>query len=99
MVTCVELVTVLVVTENVALVDPAGTVTLGTTTWASPVLLLARLTIAPPVGAGPLSVTEPVDPDPPTTLAGFRVIELRTTIGGAPPYTAWYAPAIAVNVA
>jgi len=32
MVTCVELATVLVVTENVALVAPAGTVTLGTTT-------------------------------------------------------------------
>src|SRR6476661_7144543 len=98
MVNCVELVTVLVVTGNVALVDPAGTVTFGTTTWASPVLLLARLTTAPSVGAGPLSVTVPVDPDPPTTLAGFRVIE-RTTIGGTPPYTAWYAPAIAANVA
>jgi len=32
MVTSVELITVLVVTENVALVDPAGTVTLGTAT-------------------------------------------------------------------
>ena len=88
MVTCVELVTVLVVTENVALVDPAGTVTLGTTTWATPVLLLTRVTPAPPVGAGALRVTVPVEELPPMTLVGFRDTELRTTVGGAPPYTA-----------
>ena len=88
MVTCVELVTVLVVTENVALVDPAGTVTLGTTTWATPVLLLTRVTTAPPVGAGALRVTVPVEELPPMTLVGFRDTELRTTVGGPPPYTA-----------
>jgi hypothetical protein len=86
-VTCVELATVLVVTENVAVVDPAGTVTLGAATCATPVLLLERLTTAPPVGAGPLRVTVPVEELPPVTETGFRDTELRAT-AGEPPYTA-----------
>src|ERR1700757_421553 len=99
MVTCVELLIVLVVTENVALVNPAPTVTLGTATWATAVLLLDRVTTAPPVGAGPLSVTVPVEPLPPTTLVGFNDTELTTTAGEPPPYTAWYDPDVALNVA
>jgi len=39
------------------------------------VLLLESATCAPPVGAGPLNVTVPVDEFPPTTLAGFTVSE------------------------
>jgi hypothetical protein len=84
MVTGVEVVTVLVLTEKVAVVDPAGTVTLDTAGWATPVLLLDRLTTAPAVGAAPLSVTVPVDPDPPTTLVGFSVIELKAMVEATP---------------
>src|SRR5882757_8055291 len=73
MVTVVDEATVVVFTGNVAVVAPAGTVTLGGT-LAAP-LLLESATCAPPVGAGPLNVTVPVDEFPPTTLAGFTVSE------------------------
>jgi hypothetical protein len=56
---------------KVALIDPAATVTLGGT-WATAVLLLVSVTTAPPVGAAPLSVTVPIELDPPTTLVGLR---------------------------
>jgi hypothetical protein len=67
-------------TVKVALVLPPGTVTLNGT-LAAP-LLLESITCAPPAGAGPLSVTVPVeDPKgPPTTLFGFKVSEV--TVGG-----------------
>jgi hypothetical protein len=69
-----------VLTVNVALVAPAGTVTLEGTLAA--LLLLARVICAPPAGAGPLKVTVPVeDCAPPTTLLGFRVSE--ETVGSA----------------
>src|ERR1700716_16842 len=81
MVTVVDAVTALVFTGNVALVAPAGTVTLEGT-LAAP-LLLESMTCAPPAGAGPLSVTAPVeDSTPPTTLVGFRVSEERERAGG-----------------
>jgi hypothetical protein len=86
-VTCVELATALVETENVALLTPGGIVTLGTATWATPALLLERFTVAPPVGAGPLRVTVPVEELPPVTDTGFSDTLLRTTAGD-PPYTA-----------
>jgi len=63
-----------VLTVNVALLAPAATVTLAGTR-AAVVLLLESATCAPPVGAGPLNVTVPVDEFPPTTLAGFTVSE------------------------
>jgi hypothetical protein len=47
-----------VFTVKLALVAPAGTVTLDGTV-AAPVLLLERDTTAPPLGAGPLIVTVP----------------------------------------
>ena len=87
MVTCVVLVTEAVVTENVALVCPAGTVTLAADTWATAVLLLERATVAPPVGAAPVRVTVPLEDVPPVTLVGFSETELSVTGGGA-PYTA-----------
>ncbi len=75
-----ETVTVPVLTVNVALLAPAVTVTLEGT-LAAP-LLLESITCAPPVSAGPLSVTVPVeDCAPPVTLAGFSVSEER--VGGA----------------
>src|SRR5207302_9011657 len=67
MVTGVDVVTALVLTVNVALLAPAATVTLAGTV-AVDVLLLVRVTAAPPAGAGPLSVTVPVeDCAPPVT--------------------------------
>ena len=66
--------TVKVVTVNIAVVVPAGTVTLAGTV-ATAVLLLARVRTAPPLGAGPLSVTLPEEADPPLTLVGFSVSE------------------------
>jgi hypothetical protein len=81
MVTGVDATTALVLTVKVALVAPTGTVTLGWT-LAAP-LLLESVTCTPPVGAGPLNVTVPVeDCAPPITLAGFRVSEERETDGG-----------------
>jgi hypothetical protein len=66
----------LVVTVNVAVVAFGATVTLAGT-LAAPVLLLDRLTTAPPAGAGPLSVTVPVEEVPPITKVGLRVTVLN----------------------
>jgi hypothetical protein len=76
MVTEVDAVTALVLTVKVVLVAPLGTVTVGGTV-ATLVLLLDRETSAPPLGAGPPSVTVPVEELPPVTLDGFRVREAR----------------------
>jgi hypothetical protein len=81
MVTGVEAVTAKVVTVKAALVAPTGTVTLAGTV-APAVLLLERETRAPPVRAGPLSVTLPVEGDPPLTLGGFSVSDVRVGPGG-----------------
>ena len=75
-----ELDTALVVTGNGALIAPPATVTL-TGTVAANVLLLDSETTAPPTGAGPLSVTVPVEGLPPTTLDGFTPTKLNTTAG------------------
>jgi len=94
MVTGVDAVTALVLTVNVALLAPAATVTLAGTV-AVDVLLLVSVTAAPPVGAGPLSVTVPVEGDPPVTLAGLSAIaESVTEPGGATVSEAvWVTPA------
>src|SRR5947208_15553881 len=81
MVTGVDAATALVLIVKVALLLPAGTITLEGT-LAAP-LLLESITCASPAGAGPLSVTVPMDDcAPPITLVGFNVSE--ETAGGGP---------------
>jgi len=70
--------TVVVLTIKVALVLPAATVTLEGTV-ATDVLVLVRLTTAPPDGAFALRVTVPVELLPPVRLVGFRASEERVT--------------------
>src|SRR2546430_1664460 len=69
--------TALVVTVNVPLVAPTGTVTLAGTVAA--VLSLDSVTCAPPAGAGPSSVAVPVELLPPVTVVGFTPSEERRT--------------------
>lgn len=77
----VDEMTALVLTVNDALVAPAATVTLEGTLAAVP--LLESVTTAPPVEAGPLKVTVPVeDWTPPITLAGLTVRDERVGGGG-----------------
>jgi len=94
MVTGVEAVTALVFTGNVALVDPAATVTLDGT--VAEALLLERFTMAPPLGAAPLRVTVPVEEEPPFTLPGLSVTDDSTGGGGTvaePPPQEWFESA------
>jgi hypothetical protein len=79
MLAVVEKRTMDVFTVNVALLAPAGTVTLEGT-LATP-LSLESCTSVPPEGAGPLSVTVPIEVcKPPMTLVGFSVSE--DSVGG-----------------
>jgi hypothetical protein len=81
-VTEVETSTAEVLTVNVALAAPPPIVTLDGT-LAAVVLLLESAICAPPEGAGPVSVTVPVeDCTPPITLAGLSVSEARVGGGG-----------------
>ncbi len=82
----VEMRTMDVFTVNVALVAPAGMNTLDGT-LAVP-LLLERMTVTPPAGAGALSVTLPVeDCTPPMTVLGFKVSEDSVGGGGGAGFT------------
>ena len=65
----------MVVTVNVADLAPAGMVTLAGTTAL--VLLDVKVTAEPPVGAGPLRVTVPVEDIPPTTEVGDTAMDVR----------------------
>jgi hypothetical protein len=92
-VTEVENRTVDVFTVKVALAAPAAMVTLGGTR-AAPVLLLERMTWAPPAGAGPLRVTVPVEELPPGTLEGLNVSEEKvgSDEGVTVSEAVWVAP-------
>jgi len=62
--------TAIVLTVNVPVDEPAATVTeAGTVTFDQ---LDDKLTVTPPVGAGPARVTVPVDEEPPRTAVGDR---------------------------
>ena len=61
---------------KVAVVALAAIVTLAGTCAAG--LLLDRVTTAPPAGAGPFTVTVPVEVLPPSTNAGLMLTELST---------------------
>jgi hypothetical protein len=94
MVTLLEEVTALVVIMKLALVLPAGTVAFAGTR-ATEVLLLDNDTTIPPLGAGPLSVTVPVEVFPPTMVEGLEDMDIsagRFTVRVedllTPPYTA-----------
>jgi hypothetical protein len=69
----VDLVTVFVVTVNVAVVLPAARVTVAGT--VADVVLLDKATEMPPLGAAPVRVTVAVDEAPPLKLAGLRDTE------------------------
>src|SRR5437016_2439176 len=66
----------LVVIVKLTEVLPAGTVT-DAGTDASEGLLLVSLTEVPPVGAGPESVTVPVEGAPASTVVGIKVREAK----------------------
>jgi hypothetical protein len=79
MITEVDDDTGLVLTGKVVLVAPVGTVMVSGTV-ATLVSLLARETMAPPLGAGALSVTVPVEESPPVTLDGLTLNAERDTL-------------------
>src|SRR5437879_4702680 len=79
MVTVVGAATGLVATLKVTLVDPSAMVT-ESGTLATLVSLLDRETMAPPLGAGALSVTVPVEESPPVTLDRLTLNAERDTL-------------------
>jgi hypothetical protein len=75
----VDDVTLLVVTVKVAVVLPAATLTLAGTVAEE--LLLASMTVAPPVGAAAFRVTVPVEELPPGTDVGLSDTADSATAG------------------
>ena len=73
--------TEMVATVNVALVVPAGTVTL--VGVDADVELSLRDTTVPPLGAAAVNVTVPVDDVPPTTVVGLRLTPESDVEAGA----------------
>ena len=61
---------------NVVVREPAGTIAVDGT-CAADVRLLVREITAPARGAAPLSINVPVEGDPPVTVLGFRVIDVK----------------------
>ena len=89
-VTAVVVLTVEVVTANVALLLPAGTVTVSGTV-ATTVLLLVNVTGVPPGGAAADSATTPDDAFPLGSEFGVSVSPLNT---GAGPGIHWMSGSI-----
>src|SRR5579859_319764 len=104
MVTLVLVVTALVLIAKIAEELPAATVT-DVGTVATAVLLLARLTTAPPAGAFPARVTVPCEAAPPVTVAGLTlsVLNAGVTVSAvlcvAPLYVALIVTAVVVVTA
>jgi hypothetical protein len=92
----VDVATPLVVIVKVALVAPAATVTLAGTTAAA-VLLLDKVTTAPPAGALPVRVTVPVELFPPTTDVGV-LVRVESTGGFTTSVAVRLTPSVAVMV-
>jgi len=80
MVTYVVLVTLMVAIVNVALLLPAGTVTLDGSLAADELSL--SVTTTPPLGTGDVRVTVPWEEVPPVTLVGFTDNVLSATVVG-----------------
>lgn len=80
-----------VVTEKVADLAPAATTTL-VGTVASGVLELVRVTVAPPAGAGPFSVTVAVGIWPRVTLDRSSVVENAWIVGATVTMAAFEVP-------
>jgi hypothetical protein len=74
----VTLLPAVVVTLNWALVCPASTLTVAGTCAAA--LSLARVTVSPPVAAGPVKVTVPVVPAPAFTV-DWASVSGEATVG------------------
>lgn len=96
--------TAVVLTVNVAVVKPVGTVTVDGKV-ALP-LLDAKVTTAPPVGATPLIVTVPVELLPPTTEVGESVtltrdagVIVRVAVFGVPDSVAVMVAEVEVDTA
>ena len=86
MVTLVFALTVAVVMVKLALVTPAGTVTLAGTA-ATAELPLVSATTTPPDGAAALRVTVPVEGLPPVTVLGLSERDDKVTLPPPPPAT------------
>jgi hypothetical protein len=105
--TAVDARTVVVDTVNGALVTPDAIATLAGTV-ATTVLLLARVTVAPPAGALPDSVAVPCTEVPPTALDAASEMLARVTTacwgGGVgvvllPPHRVLARPAVVIAAA
>ena len=77
-----DVLTAVVVAVNGAVVAPEGTVTLVGIVTADD-WLLAKVTIAPPLGAAAVSVMVPVDEVPPVTVAGLNETDANDATAGA----------------
>jgi hypothetical protein len=82
-VTCVEVLTAEVEIGNVKVLEGAVIATVAGTVTA-PGLLLDSVTVAPPCGGGPESITVPLAPSPPVTVDGLTEMLCSVAGGGSP---------------